>query len=204
MRIKSHWYQSGREKSPQQIADALAFVIWRIGDNALKTTRQANFEIAVGAQYFFFLSEFLPFLILVADRIAYRQFPEQDRANFTTTLANRVAETYAENKSRLLGGELADCKQQFIDLVNLRSGEYAEFGYADSGPDYAFMRYLGFLIEQGMDEQDRFWVVDQIISIEAPAAVKRIEKTMRDLTSTEPRAQRPARPKRAAAIADPA
>lgn len=199
MRIKSHWYQSGREKSPQQIADALAFVIWRIGDNALKKTRQANFAIDVGAQYFFFLGEFLSFLILVADRIAYRQFPEQDRASFTTTLANRVAETFAENKSRLLGGEQAVCKQQFIDLINLRSGEYAEFAYHDNGPDYAFMRYLAYCIGEGMDDKDSFWITDQMISIEAPAAVQRIEKTIRDLTSTAPRATRPVRAARSSA-----
>ena len=56
MRIKSHWFKSEQEKTPQEIAGALAFTIWRIADNALKNTRKANFEIAIGPQYFSFLT----------------------------------------------------------------------------------------------------------------------------------------------------
>src|SRR4030067_731362 len=107
MRIKSHWFQSEREKTPQEIAGAMAFTIWRIAHKALKNTRKANFEIAIGPQYFSFLSEFLVFLIQVADRIAYRQHPAEARFAFTSALANRVAETLAENKSRLMGDSIA-------------------------------------------------------------------------------------------------
>ena len=66
MRIKSQWFKSDREKTPQEIGGAMAFTIWRIADNALKNTRRANFEIAIGPQYFSFLTEFLVFLIQVA------------------------------------------------------------------------------------------------------------------------------------------
>ena len=106
MRIKSNWFKSGRKRTLPEIAGALAFVIWRIGDNALKNTRNAKFEIAIGTQYFSFLSEFLVFLIQVADRIAYRQLPAEDRLAFTSALANRVAETLAENQSRLIGNSI--------------------------------------------------------------------------------------------------
>src|SRR5512147_2147524 len=99
MRIKSNWFREGRERSPQEISDALAFVVSRIAENALKNTRKAKFEISVGAQYLDFLAEFLLFLILVGDRIAYRQLSAADRLTFTSNLANRVAETYAENRS---------------------------------------------------------------------------------------------------------
>ncbi len=103
MRIKSNWFKPGREHTPEELAGALSFVIYRIADNALKQTRKADFEIAVGPQYFFFLTEFLLFVIQVADRIAYRRLPEEGRIAFTSTLANRIAETHAENESRLLG-----------------------------------------------------------------------------------------------------
>ncbi len=72
MRVKSQWFRGDRSKSPQEIAGAAAFIVWRIGQNALNTMRRASFEIAVGAQYFAFLSEFLIFLVQLADRIAYR------------------------------------------------------------------------------------------------------------------------------------
>lgn len=190
MRIKSHWFRPGREITTQEIALSVAFVIWRIGDNALKNTRKADFDIAVGPQYFSFLNEFLIFLIQVADRIAYRRLQPEVRVEFTGVLANRVAETIAENHSNLLGGDHGEHKQHFIDVLNERSGDYAEFDYDDNGPDYAFMRYLGYRIGEIMEEKDAPWVVDQMISIEAPEAVKMLEKTIRDLYQTEPRQPR--------------
>jgi hypothetical protein len=190
LRIKSNWFKEGREHTPQEISDALAFVVSRIADNALKNTRKAKFEIEVGPQYLDFLAEFLLFLILVADRIAYRQLSADDRVAFTGNLANRVAETYAENRSRLLDDELKGCKQRFIDLLNQRAGEYAEFGYGENGPDYAFYRYLAWCIGQIMNDADSGWIIDQMISYEAPEAVQMVEKTLRGLYEAEPRKPR--------------
>ena len=190
MRIKSNWFREGREHSPQEISDALAFVVSRIADNALKNTRKAKFEIDVGPQYLDFLAEFLLFLILVADRIAYRDLSAGDRTTFTGNLANRVGETYAENRSRLLGEDLKECKRRFIDLLNQRAGEYADFGYDEKGPDYGFYRYLAFCIGNVLSEEDASWVIDPMISYEAPEAVKMVEKTLRGLYEAEPRKPR--------------
>lgn len=187
MRIKNHWFKEGRERTPQEISDALAFVVSRIADNALKNTRKANFEIKVGTQYLDFLAEFLLFLILVSDRIVYRKLSAEDRIVFTGNLANRVAETYAENRSRLLVDDLQGCKQRFIDLLNQRAGEYAEFGYDENGPDYGFYRYLAWCIGEIMTDADSIWIIDQMISFEAPEAVQMVEKTLRGLYETEPK-----------------
>ena len=190
MRVKSHWFKSGRQRPPQEIAGALAFILWRIGNNALKNTRNAKFEIAVGDQYFLFLIEFLVFLIQVADRIAFRQLSADDRLAFTSTLANRVAENCAENESRLIGNSFSGHKQHFIDKLNERAGEYAEFGYGNEGPDFAFTRYLAYCMRDIMDEKDSTWITDQIMSIEVPEAVILIEKTLHDLFEIEPRQPR--------------
>ena len=190
MRIKSNWFKPGRQHTPDELAGALSFVIYKMGDNALKNTRKAKFEIAIGKQYFAFLSEFLLFLIQVADRIAYRRLSAEDRFAFTSTLANRVAETHAENESRLLESDLSECKRRFIDQLNLRAGEYAEFKYGENGPDFTFFRYLGYCIDQVMDKKDNGWIIDQMMSIEAPEAVEMIEKTFRNLLETEPRQTR--------------
>lgn len=190
MRIKSNWFREGREHSPQEISDALAFVVSRIADNALKNTRKAKFEIEVGPQYLDFLAEFLLFLILVADRIAYRDLSAEDRVTFTGNLANRVAETYAENRSRLLVEDIKECKQRFIDLLNQRAGEYADFGYDEKGPEYGFYRYLAYCIGNVLSEEDANWVIDPMISYEAPEAVKMVEKTLRGLNEAEPRKPR--------------
>ena len=198
MRIKSNWFKEGRERTPQEISDALSFVVSRIADNALKNTRKLNFEIEVGPQYLDFLAEFLLFLILSADRIAYLQLSAEDRVVFTGNLANRVAETYAENRSRLLVDDLKECKQRFIDLLNQRAGEYADFGYDENGPDYGFYRYLAFCIGEIMNDADSGWIIDQMISFEAPEAIKMVEKTLRGLYEEEPKKPR----RRAAAGGD--
>jgi len=190
LRIKSSWFKPGREHTPKDLAGALSFVIYRIADNALKNTRKAKFEIAVGPQYFAFLSEFLLFQIQVADRIAHRRLSAEARVTFTSTLANRVAETHAENESRLLEKDLATCKQRFIDRLNQRFDEYAEFGYGENGPDFSFTRYLAFCLEQVMDDKDSWWIIDQMMSIEAPEAVDVLDKTFRNLLEAEPRPAR--------------
>jgi len=190
LRIKSHWFKNGREHTPQELAGAVSFVVWRIADNALKNTRKANFEIAIGPQYFAFLTEFLIFLVQVADRIAFRRLTPEARFDFTSTLANRVAETYAENHSRLLAGSQHECKQQFIDLLNQRADGYADFDYGEDGPSFNFTRYLGYCMNQVMDERDSGWIIDQMISIQAPEAVEMVEKTLRDLLETVPRQTR--------------
>lgn len=190
MRVKSQWFKSGRARTPQEIAGAAAFNIWRIADNALKNMRGAGFDIAVGTQYFSFLSEFLVFLVQVADRIAYRRMDGEARVAFTGELANRVGETLADNRSRLLGGSAAEHKAVFIELVNLRAGEYADFEYDESGPSFSFLRHLGYVLQEIMDERDRYWVTDQVMAIQAPEAVETLEKAMRGFFGDAPQRRR--------------
>jgi hypothetical protein len=190
IRIKSNWFKDGRERSPQEISDALAFTLWRLADASLRRTRKDDFNIEVGPQYLDFLAEYLVFLILVADRLAYRKLTEEGRQIFTGNLANRTGETYAENRSRLLESEQSTCKQQFIDLLNQRAGEYADFGYDENGPDYGFYRFLAYCISQILSEEDAKWIIDPMISFEAPDTVKLVEKTLRGLWEEEPRPAR--------------
>lgn len=190
MRIKSRWFKEGRSHTPEELAGTVAFVIWRIAGNALKNTRKANFEIEIGPQYFAFLAEFLVFLIQVSDRIVFRRLPAGDRIAFTGALANRVAENYAENHSRLLGGRPDEAKQHFIDQVNQRADSYAEFDYGEDGPSFNFIRYLGYCMDQVMNERDSGWIIDQMMSIEAPGAVEMVDKTLRNLLDTKPRPPR--------------
>ena len=187
MRIKSQWFKEGRKHSPQELAGAVSFVAWKIGDDALKKTRNADYSIAVGPQYFAFFNEFLIFLVQVADRIAYRRLSAEERAEFTGMLANRVADTQAENQARLLGGSPASFKQAFIDQLNQRAGGYAEFDYGEDGPSFRFTRYLAFCLSGIMDEKDSAWIIDQIMAIQAPEAVEMIDKTMRNLLEEAPR-----------------
>ena len=194
MRIKSHWFKDDKPRSAQQVAGAAAFIIWRVAQNALKRMRAAQFDIDPGPQYFAFSSEFLVFLVQIADRIAYQRLEASERVAFTTALATRLGEILEDNQTDLLGpaGERS-YRSRFISLFNECSPDYAEFRYDDSGPDFACLRYLGNRLLEIMLEKDHSWVVSQVMEIEAPEAVIMVQKSMADLFETEPR---PARTRR--------
>ncbi len=71
-------------------------------------------------------------------------------------------------------------REAFIDLYNELSGHYAEFGAARGAdeanqgfaPDFAFVRYLGSRLTATMPPKDSRWVLDQVMDVEAPEAVK--------------------------------
>ncbi len=200
MRIKSHWFKAGAPKSAEQQASAMAFIVWRVAQNMLKRMRGADFDIDAGVQYFAFMREVLVFLIAVVDRMAYARWDGLERHAFTTALVLRCADTLAGNETDLLGPPPGATTYQngFIDLVNEVTTHYAEFG-ADPGsvatgepfaPDFAFVRYLGSRLEPTVPPKDRFWVVDQVMAIEAPEAVDIVRKAMLDLVSAEARPSR--------------
>ncbi len=180
----------------------MAFITWRVAQNTLKQMRSANFDIEVGPQYFDFTREVLVFLTQVLDRMANEQMDTATRTAFMTALVQRVAEVLQENQDLLMGvpaAGQASHYDQFIDLFNELADHYAEFGYDEQGPDFAFMRYLGHRIEALMPQKDQRWVVDQIIASEVPDAIEMLKRGMQGVLSTEPR---PARAARGAASGD--
>jgi hypothetical protein len=191
MRVKSHWFKSERTKTPQEIAGAAAFIVWRVGQNALKTMRAARYELPAGQAYFAFLAELLVFLVLGADRIAWRRGDEPWRVAFTTALANRVGEILAENESDLLGAAgRSDIKARFVDQVNTAAAECAGFEWNDDGPDYGFLRYVGHRIADVMAPEDRTWAISQVIEVQAPEAAETLVRAMAGLLDLTPRTSR--------------
>lgn len=191
LRVKSQWFRPGRPRSPGDVAGALAFITWRVAQNMLKSMRRADFDIDPGPQYFDFLAEAVAFAIQVAWRLVYPRYDDEGRAAFMTGLANRVGEELAENRSRLLGEEpQAAIKARFIELLNRRTAEYAEFGYGPEGPDFAFLRYFATVVAELMPEKDRRWTWDQVMAIEGPEAAASIAKSVAGLFEEAPRRAR--------------
>lgn len=190
MRVKSRWFKPDREKTPKEIAGAAAFILWKIAQNALKNLRNADYEIEAGPRYFDYLREFLIFLILIADRIAYDKMDPESRAAFTLELALRVADNFAENQGALLSAPFSESRRAFIDKFNERSDIYAQCGYGENGPDFAFVRYLGHCLLEYCEERDRSWVVDRVMQIDAIEAVATVERAMKGLLESEPQEHR--------------
>ena len=188
MRVKSHWFRPGTDKSATEIAGAAAFIVFRVAQNALRNMRAAGYELPPGPQYFAFLAEFLAFLVLCADRIAYARGDAAWRTEFTTAMANKAGEFLAGNEADLLGGDNPEgYKQRFIALVNERSADYAEFRWTDAGPEYGFFRCFGHCVAGTMEPHDRTWAVSQVIDVEAPEAVETMQRAMAGLLDPSPR-----------------
>ena len=182
MRVKAQWFKQDRVRPPEEMAGAMAFIIWRAGINTVNQMREAKFDIDPGPSYFAFMREVLIFMAMVADRIAYDQLDAESRARFTTEVAHRVALILEENEVRLIGPERAQtCRPQFVELYNLRATDYATFTFNDDGPDFAFLRYLGACITALVPPKDQTWAMDQMVAIEGPDAVESIRKGMRGL-----------------------
>lgn len=191
MRVKSQWFKSETPKTATEIAGAAAFIVFRIAQNALKSMRSARYELPPGPAYFAFLAEFLVFLTLCADRIAHRRGDAAWRTEFTTALANRIGVHLADNESELLGTDTPEAiKRRFVALVNDRADDYADCGWSDDGPDYAFYRCLGHRVAEVMESDERTWAVSQVIEVEAPNAADTLRGAMAGLLGDAPRRAR--------------
>jgi hypothetical protein len=181
VRAFSSFHTEG-QRSAATLASVVVMLAWKLAVDAIKRMRKADYDIDVGRPYFDFVCEFLIFMAMAADRIAYLHLDPEKRADFTTALARRMAEVVEENNYMLMGSvEPGACRRHFIDRFNQRSGEYAEFDYGQNGPDFGFKRLFAASIGEGLPEKDRLWVVDQVMDIEVPEALKALDKTLAGL-----------------------
>lgn len=198
LRIKSRWFRTGAPRGPAEQASAMAFIVWRVSRSVLERMRGAHFDIDAGPAYFAFLRETLAFGVACVDRLAHARLDAAARVEFTTTLVLQVARTLQDNEDELLGTPPPGApghRDEFIDLVNARMVEYADFG-ADASrvefePDFGFLRYYGSCLEPTLPPKDRPWVIDQVMAAEAPQLVATLRRAMADLH--DPVARRAAR-----------
>ena len=194
--MRSRFHAGGRERTSAELASVIAMLGWKLSQDAIRRMRTAQFDIDIGRQYFDFVCEYLAFMLHAADRIAYRALDADRRVAFTTALALKLGEVVEDNNDMLLAQpEPGRCRRHFIDLANQRGADYADFTYhAKDGPDFGFRRFFGSRLIEIVPEKDHAWVIDQIMEIEAPEAVKALEVTLEGLfaPADEPR-RRPAR-----------
>lgn len=181
IRLKTKFHTTG-QRSPATLASVVAVLAWKLAIESVKRMRKADYDIDAGRPYFAFVCEFLAFLAVCADRIAYRALDDADRVEFTTALAQNIARFVEENNIMLLGEAVPGESQRFfLDLFNRRGADYAEFDYDDKGPDFGFKRLFAACLRDVLPEKDQLWVVDQAMDIEAPEALKMLEKTLAGL-----------------------
>jgi hypothetical protein len=196
LRLRSRWKQDGRERSLEDLASVGASNAWRAACNAVLNLENEGFETNSRAQRLDIIEEFAAFLLLVADRMVYGRYSDEERSRFITAMALRLADLVDENRSDAQGP--ADYRGPFIDKLNERTGLYAECSYSDAeGPGFSMLCALGDRVTDVLGETNRKWAQDQVVAIDGPDAAKGFTRAMRALLgggSRERRATAPVRP----------
>jgi hypothetical protein len=195
IRIRSHFHRGAGERSMPELASVIAMLGWKLSQEAIRRMRAAQFDIDIGTQYFDFVCEFLAFMLHAADRLAYRALDAGKRVEFTTALALKLADVVEENRDMLIAEpEPGLCRRHFIDLANARGADYADFTYDEKeGPDFGFRRFFGSRLLEIVPEKDHSWVIDQIMEIEVPEAIRALESTLAGLFAPAGEQRRPRR-----------
>ncbi|HQU15621.1 MAG: hypothetical protein B7Z66_10815 [Chromatiales bacterium 21-64-14] len=182
MRVKSRWNKTDKPHTPDEIASALAFILWRIATNGLLELENEGFQTDTQLQRLTAIAEFMAFLVHVSDRLAATQMGDSERAQFVNGLGRYVADTVSDNIADVLGE--GDYRASFIDTLNERMGEYADYGFsASDGPDFGFLRQFGQRVTATMGPRDSRWILEQIMEVEAPESVQTLRKAMWNLFS---------------------
>ena len=188
IRVKTVWFKKDGERSAEEIASAVATTTWRVADKAVDNLGRENYDIITPERGFKLIAEFLAFLVHYCDRMAYATLPPERRIAVLQAVSLRLAEVMEQNIHSMVGKDDGrDYKKEFIDFLNRRFAEYAEFEFPDDDKaSFPALRFLGLQIRGEMDEKDKTWVMDQIMDIEMPEMMGTVRKSFKGLLSDAP------------------
>lgn len=180
MRVKSRWNKKGKTHSVEEIAGALAFILWRIATNGVLSMENAGFQTETQAQRLEIIAEFLAFAIHVADRMTIERFDQEQRVRFMTELAQKCAKHMEDNKRDVMGP--GEYRQGFIERLNQRMADYAEFGYSEKeGPSFGMKRFFGDQVKLCFSGEDQKWASSQVMDIEVPEILIHLKRATPNL-----------------------
>lgn len=166
-----------RKKGPRTIEERAGVIganVWKIALEVFKHMEKEGFRFGSDRLTTEVITEFIAFLVQLADRAVYGKLAEDERAALIGALVRHLAATMENNQQDLFGP--GEYRKPFIDRLNARFGEYAGFDYRDGEPGYSCLRYFAGKVADAMAEGDNKWVVEQMIDIEAPEMVRLIRK----------------------------
>ena len=179
MRMKSKWGKNGKQRTVADNASAAAFIAWRIAQDALLDLENEDYQTESLKQRMAVVVEFVIFLAHLADRITYERMSADEREEFVVTMVKHLARTHQSSMEEIDG--VKDYKEDFINLVNARMTDYSEMPYEDGEPSFTMRRYLGTKVQEVMGERHNKWIETQVLEINAPTAIKHLNKAIDDL-----------------------
>ena len=188
--VKTRWRKKGARTLAER-AGVIGANVWKVSLEIFKHMEKEGFRFGSDRMTTDVLTEFIAFLVQLADRAVYGKLSEADRAALIGEVVRHLAATMENNQRDLLGP--GEYRKPFIDLLNARFGEYAGFEYADAAPGYPCLRFFATKVSDAMASGDNKWVVEQMMDIEAPEMVslvkKLIEQTLEAAIPPPPPAQ---------------
>jgi hypothetical protein len=179
LRMKTRFRGKG-PKTIEDRANVIAYNIWRISEETVKHMEKEGLKFASDRQLSLVIGEMIAFLVQIADRIVYGKLTEEERGRFINALGRDLAGHMATNLDEILGS--GNHAAEFIVTLNERFADFAECGYDPAnGPSYAFLRYFGDKVAGAMAETESKWVVEHMMEIEAPEAVKGVRKLVHEV-----------------------
>ena len=182
LRIKSRWHDDDQERSLDEIAGALGYIIWRIAKDKAINLHGQDYAFDSDEQRMAVIIEYLIFQLQLVDRLAQQRIGLDDgaRQEMIIETAKKLAGHVQDNSYDLFGpGEYIP---PFITKLNERGAEYSDYKYTEDGPSYPFMRHLGYEIQQVMgDSQTNRWVIDQVMDRDGVDIDRQLRRAVDDL-----------------------
>ncbi len=176
IRVKSRWNLKDKTHTWEEVGGAIAFTIWRVAGQGVLNLENEGFQTDNQLQRLEVMSEFMAFLVHIADRLVHEKNTDEDRQNIIMAIAQRLADTYQDNMTDVAGK--GDYRSPFTNRLNSRMSDYAEFIFEDDQPGYAMRRYFGQQVTETMGPKDKKWISDQVMEIEVPEAIKGLKKAL--------------------------
>ncbi|GAB4361342.1 MAG: hypothetical protein Kow006_32060 [Gammaproteobacteria bacterium] len=182
-RLRRRWHRSERPRSAEEVGQALAVSAWKVSRECVENLLAADFDFE-GEQYrFAILEEWLAFFIHLTDRIVYERTDDLRRARLIKAMAHRLRDSLVDNATERLDSDAIGA--EFIERVNRVGREYAECRVENGEPGMNFLRCLGAGVADAAPEIDRRWLMEQVVEVEAPQAVKQFVSSARQMTEVE-------------------
>ena len=190
--VKTRWRKKG-PRTLEERASVIGANVWKIALEVFRHMEKEGFRFGSDRLTTDVISEFIAFLVQLADRAVYGRLAEEERAALIGAVVRHLAATMENNQLDLFGP--GEYRKPFIDFLNARFGEYAGFEYRDGEPGYPCLSFFAGKVADAMAGGDNKWVVEQMMDIEAPEMVRLTQKLIEQTASAEPPA--PPRARRA-------
>lgn len=179
MRVKSRWNIKDKDRSLEEIAGALGFIVWRIAQNGVLELENKGYETETNKQRLYIMAEFIAYTIHVVDRLTFDELNTEERQTFITQLAMSCARHYQDNMVDAAGP--GNYQMDFVQLLNDRMNEYSELDFEDGKPAFNLRRYFGTLVAKQMGAKHNKWVADQVMDVESPEILETLDRSMKNL-----------------------